>query len=138
MSGHDAVEHNARSAHERICRTARRRIRCPTAQTGQQHGPPMTGRPPGDHETSPTSRRPAERARAERVDIAWLMGVTAGCARGLLAGRRRALEMVLTARFGPLAVDASARLAAVEPDVLDQRLHDAARAPDLATFWRDA
>lgn len=96
------------------------------------------------------ARRPNQRARrhdledtpehadpsaANRADVAWVMGMAAGCARGLVAGRRRALETVLAARFGPLEADASDQVAGLEPDVLDQRLRDAARAPDLDAFW---
>jgi len=68
-------------------------------------------------------------------DVAWMVGMAAGCARGLVAGRRRALETVLAARFGPLEAGISDHLAGLEPDVLDQRLRDAARAPDLDAFW---
>lgn len=69
----------------------------------------------------------------------WWLGYIAGCARGVLAGRRRALCVVLTARFGPVDralrghIDRCERLS-----VLDDWLSRAATAPSVEAIWRPA
>lgn len=105
-----------------------------------RHAPPR--RPPAGDPARPSRPPPDAPFEASpcagHADIAWMMGVTAGCARGLLAGRRRALEAVLGARFGPLDTAARARVRALEPGALDRRLRDAVRVADLDAFWEAA
>ena len=141
MSSHDLIDTLLDKPQEPDVSARARRCRWhpgrkPSADAGSPSG---RGRPRPGH-GGPTARIPdpgtAGDAPADRADVAWLMGMAAGCARGLVAGRRRALAEVLDARFGPLDADSDARLAAVEPTLLDQRLRDAVRAPDIGAFWR--
>lgn len=92
--------------------------------------------PPAFEPYPPTAGPPARRpTSATPADIAWLMGMTTGCARGLRAGRRRALVTVVDARFGPLDARGRQRLARLPPEAIDTRLRDAIRAPDVEAFW---
>ncbi|MCB9528324.1 MAG: hypothetical protein R3F65_09730 [bacterium] len=66
----------------------------------------------------------------------WLVGAITGCARGLLAGQRRALRTVLTSRFGPLPPHARARIAACDRLAeLDDWLRRAATSDDIDEVW---
>lgn len=68
----------------------------------------------------------------------WLVGAIAGCARGLLAGQRRALRTVLTARFGALSAPARARIADCDRLAeLDAWLCRAATSDAIDDVWRE-
>lgn len=70
-----------------------------------------------------------------RYERGWLVGLIAGCARGVVAGRRRALHIVLEARFGPLSPDDLRRLARAGATTLDVWICRAAVADELAEIW---
>ncbi len=82
--------------------------------------------PPADSHAQPPGRD---------YDIGWLTGMAAGCARGLIAGRQRALRAVLNARFGPLDADAEARIAGLTPHALTRALTTAATTDRLSAVW---
>lgn len=66
----------------------------------------------------------------------WLVGAIAGCARGVLAGQRRALRTVLTSRFGALPPRARARIAACDRIAeLDDWLRRAATSAEIDEVW---
>lgn len=67
----------------------------------------------------------------------WWVGYIAGCARGVITSRRRALCAVIEARFGRLDAPLRRHIEACERlSVLDAWLHRAATAGSLEAIWR--
>lgn len=67
----------------------------------------------------------------------WWLGYITGCARGVIAGRRRALFVVLAARFGRVDRAVRAHIERCERlSVLDDWLSRAATAPSVEAIWR--
>lgn len=98
----------------------------------------MTSCPSADarrpRSSTPTAERHEQPPRRD-YEIGWLTGMAAGCARGLIAGRQRALCAVLRARFGPLDAETEARAAGLTPDALTRALTAAATADRLSAVW---
>lgn len=70
-----------------------------------------------------------------RYERGWLVGLITGCARGVVRGRRRALRLVLEARFGRLSPEHAQRVGQGCPAALEAWISRAAVVDDPAQVW---